>query len=223
MGASMLVDYDFESGASASTNAAGITGGGFSSNGLNLVQRYDRSGDANMGSQVFAAQSFQAQGTVGGTQDYFEFSISADAGKSFSVESLVFDSVYWKQSGQTYHAIGTYQLASSADNYTTVLGTFNQDQHWDLASPAGQNKYTSSAIWKNMTFDLWGTNLDGQEFSDLTFRLYVSCTNATNSSKSSGRRTGFDNMTVMGAVVPEPSSSALLGLGGLALALRRRK
>ncbi len=34
---------------------------------------------------------------------------------------------------------------------------------------------------------------------------------------------GFDNFTVDGTAVPEPSSTALLGLGGLALILRRRK
>jgi len=33
----------------------------------------------------------------------------------------------------------------------------------------------------------------------------------------------FDNVVVNGEVVPEPASSALLGLGGLALILRRRK
>ena len=34
---------------------------------------------------------------------------------------------------------------------------------------------------------------------------------------------GFDNITLDVAAVPEPSSAALLGLGGLALILRRRK
>jgi hypothetical protein len=33
----------------------------------------------------------------------------------------------------------------------------------------------------------------------------------------------FDNLTITGTAVPEPTTTALLGLGGLALILRRRK
>lgn len=39
----------------------------------------------------------------------------------------------------------------------------------------------------------------------------------------SGNNLGLDSITLNGTAVPEPSSSALLGLGGLALLLHRRK
>ncbi len=42
-------------------------------------------------------------------------------------------------------------------------------------------------------------------------------------SQDSGGLAGLDNIRITAAPVPEPSSAALLGLGGLALILRRRK
>ncbi|MGB1260295.1 MAG: PEP-CTERM sorting domain-containing protein, partial [Akkermansiaceae bacterium] len=44
-----------------------------------------------------------------------------------------------------------------------------------------------------------------------------------NNSKSTNGIVGTYNLAVSGTAVPEPTSSALLGLGGLALILRRRK
>ena len=65
--------------------------------------------------------------------------------------------------------------------------------------------------------NLSGANLSGADLSGARFQntLYDSSTTFDN---------GFNPTTVTGLVlVPEPSSTALLGLGGLALMLRRRR
>ena len=65
--------------------------------------------------------------------------------------------------------------------------------------------------------NLSGANLSGAELDGARFQntLYDSSTTFDN---------GFNPTTVTGLVlVPEPSSTALLGLGGLALMLRRRR
>ena len=63
------------------------------------------------------------------------------------------------------------------------------------------------------TSDFWVGSNDGG------FRIFL----ADNSRNSSGFNLALQSVTVESNVIPEPSSIALLGLGGLALIRRRRK
>lgn len=77
---------------------------------------------------------------------------------------------------------------------------------------------------KNISFDLSGIaplqGFSGQAF----FQIDPVNTTGGNQNGVQSQRAGFvDNVTLNGTAVPEPSSTALLGLGGLALILRRRK
>ena len=222
--AATLVSYDFETDLSPSTQVAGMSGSAWSSSGLNLVGAYDWTADPIFNTNVFAAQCFEASAdSTTWADDYFEFTVSADAGGKFTVDSIVFDSVYKKVSGASYFATGTYNLLSSDDNYTASLAIFDQNLNWATALPAASNRYSASVIWNDVTMDLTGTSLAGKEFDSLTFRLYVKCANDTNSDKAAGRRTGFDDIQVVGAVVPEPATMSLLVLGGMAMLKRRKK
>ena len=77
--------------------------------------------------------------------------------------------------------------------------------------------YNSGATIKTQNYDLTGTSLSaGTEYT-----ITVTSANML----GGGAYAVYDGITLEGNVsaVPEPSASALLGLGGLALILRRRK
>ena len=65
------------------------------------------------------------------------------------------------------------------------------------------------------SIDLIGNTLA----ANTTFTLFVQAGDAT----TDGNNFGFDAITLSGTIVPEPSSSLLLGLSGLALLARRRR
>ena len=54
-------------------------------------------------------------------------------------------------------------------------------------------------------------------------RVRITVTDNYSGTSAGGDRVGLAEIAFQGTVVPEPSSTALLGLGGLALILRRRK
>ncbi|MBK1831716.1 PEP-CTERM sorting domain-containing protein [Verrucomicrobiaceae bacterium R5-34] len=85
-----------------------------------------------------------------------------------------------------------------------------------------------SLTYSDSSFDLSTTSKSGTVYSTTALSNYDSGTYsdiATIRLTSIGTNYGvyLDNIVVEGTVVPEPSSAALLGLGGLALILRRRK
>ena len=57
----------------------------------------------------------------------------------------------------------------------------------------------------------------------VTIGFFYESTSATNTSANPGRLYNLDNIVVNGEIVPEPSSSALIGLGGLVILSRRRR
>ncbi|MBT8043527.1 MAG: PEP-CTERM sorting domain-containing protein [Verrucomicrobiae bacterium] len=77
---------------------------------------------------------------------------------------------------------------------------------------------------KRDTSSNYTLSIDGPNFSSLTLANSATAINEIrvfNNTSGSGNDVLFDNFNVI--AVPEPSSAALLGLGGLALILRRRK
>ena len=108
--------------------------------------------------------------------------------------------------------VGGLHAATLTDNDNTnftVTGEIN------LAAPhlSGADLFGANLSGANLS----GANLSGAELDGARFQntLYDSSTTFDN---------GFNPTTETGLVlVPEPSSTALLGLGGLALMLRRRR
>ncbi|NWK57334.1 PEP-CTERM sorting domain-containing protein [Verrucomicrobiaceae bacterium N1E253] len=110
---------------------------------------------------------------------------------------------------------GQRELATSSD----ISGT-RDNTHNNLWSENGDGKTINlslAAAGYTLTGDGGTTNLAGSYFAsgDLA--------SIKIEAKGSKALWGIDNISVAGTVVPEPSSTALLGLGGIALILRRRK
>ncbi len=117
-------------------------------------------------------------------------------------------------------------------NITQGSGTGNQDApgenglEWELTSitpvgsgvppTSGSHLMTAGFASYNHVINLSGlTNLNG---TSITFTL----TDTTGNENNNFNRTFFDNVTVTGTVIPEPSTALLGGLSSLLLLRRRR-
>ena len=160
--------------------------------------------DGGGGNAIIGTQ-FGATGSASGSPNsnfgnadeagaYFSFTVTPNAGKQISYESLSF---YY---GTHSNGSGEYGLryVDGANAEVTVVSTGSDPRF------AGVNLYT--------------INLGGFTSSDtVEWRIYLS-----SSSDTVGQR--FDDITLNATVsdIPEPGSLALLGLGGLCLIRRRR-
>ncbi len=143
----------------------------------------------------FAASSWS--GSSPGT-NYFEFTITPDAGFVFSTTSISFD-YRATTTGPT-----TLAIRSSADSYATQLGSFT--------TTADSNWYASGVV---------GTALSNLTVAT-TFRIYGF------GASSGGGTLRVDNVALGGSVsvspVPEPATFALFGgITSLGLAAFRRR
>jgi len=114
----------------------------------------------------------------------------------------------------------------------TFIGTSTNSFNWstiDTEGATGEYTFASGLVLdssKLYTFRFSSTTSDGS--LDIAARVQVTQPNALEgtmlNTAGAPADTGFDpRLTVTAQAVPEPSSAALLGLGGLALILRRRK
>ena len=140
--------------------------------------------------------------------DYLEFSITVEAGKTVELSTLDFV-VY---GNHTSKAADEWALFTSYDAFTSTPGAS------DAIATSDGSFAGFLGPWKDQSHDFTGTTLTaGQTFS---IRLYMY--GATNAAGAQGI-SGFDEFSLTS--VPEPSSFALLG-GLLALGhvmVRRRR
>ena len=142
--------------------------------------------------------------------DYFSFIIDPDApGAVMSLTSLDLNYGYTRAGGFDGKTF-TAELLTSIDGFTASDSVALQSVSTD--PPTATPSYTS-----------WSIDLSGPSFQNITtateFRFYLY--DDTSDSNTIHR---LDDIVLNGIVtVPEPSSTALVGLGGLALMLRRKR
>ena len=145
-----------------------------------------------------------ASGTAG-ELNLKNFHITAAPGRGFFTFTLTADA------GQT---IDVTSLTMSS--YRNGGGAPSQLQWHVSVDGATEEEYGTEQVGQTGGFatDTFTESITGATTVKFAFRL----DNATGNGNIH-----FNDIQVNGAVVPEPSSAALLGLGGLALILRRRK
>lgn len=113
-------------------------------------------------------------------------------------------------------------------SFQTVALNF-QWNNGDGGAPAGLNnpgdqQWGGDVQGGNATFTVSSDILSGLSNGAHTLEVFSSITtNGTDAAVTIFNNNGGSNYSATFTVVPEPSSAALLGLGGLALILRRRK
>lgn len=136
--------------------------------------------------------------------DYIEFTITATAGSTLDLTTLTFDFA------RAIRGTNDFAVLTDVDTFASYVALEDQAAGTGLLTDAdaAQSVDLSAAAYQGL--------------SDITFRIVFDDRQANSGGASASI---IDNIIVNGTVVPipEPSSTALLGLGGLALILRRRK
>ncbi|MGB2351812.1 MAG: PEP-CTERM sorting domain-containing protein [Akkermansiaceae bacterium] len=217
--AAVIAEYDFNTDLNASTEDANVTAGAFTSGaGISGAGESGRSGTTN---SLFALASATSTTTLSvgdaiSADDYFSVTIGVDSGYYMNLDSFTLDFGYTRNGALFGDKDLKAYIFSSADGFVDagdILG--------DLTNTAtvSNNSVQYPGGSPNLTVDL-STFDYVWSGGEIEFRIYLSDT-----TNSNGYIHRIDNVTLNGtvAVVPEPSSTALLGLGGLAVLLRRKR
>ena len=213
-----IAEYTFTSGSTASTGPlgsnigfeAGITGSSTAGDELSIH------GGQTAGSQNSGPDYDDVDQDRIATANWVTFTIAVSATQEIDLTSLDFD---YTEIDPAAFLLGVY---TSKTGLTTG---FTEGDHllgiFDATTTAGPLPNTTFTDNNNTSVNLSGiTELQGLTDETVEFRFLLG-----DSSGSSSRIHVLDDIVLNGTVtaVPEPSSTALLGLGGLALILRRRK
>ena len=136
---------------------------------------------------------------------YFSFTVSADAGNILDLDNLTFDTL---DGGVA--AAQDFAVRSSLDGFAANL---------DLLD--GMGGIIAGGIGDISTAA--DVDLSGSQFDSVTtveFRIYL---DNREQDGNAGSGTGIDNLILNGEVVPEPSTALLSAFAGLGLLARRRR
>lgn len=215
--AAVIVQYNFDTDLNASTADANITAGTVTS-GAGISGDSGRSGFTD---SLFALASATSTtsisvGTAIAADDYFSVTIGADSGYYMDLDSITLDYGYTNNSGP----FGTKDLKAYVfSSFTGFVDAGDILGSEVIETTVDNNSLQYPGGSPSLTVDLsaYGYVWSG---GAIEFRIYLA--DDTNNSAYVHR---IDNVTLNGivAAVPEPSSTALLGLGSLALMLRRKR
>ena len=228
--AAVLVQYTFSTGTDSAANAtfsattsfantthssitagAGITIQTLGTNTasgtyVTTTNTISNTGGAAADYTVFAPVGF-AETTIAdavANNDYFQFTLEADGAFELDLSSIYFDAASGGDSSSTRQ----FQLRYSTDGFTThtALAT-------ETASPITGSIAPFQSNWLRYTYSLASL----PDTSDtVTFRIYGTTGHAV-------RQIRFDNLTVEGSVIPEPSTYVLLSAGLAMIVILRRR
>ena len=134
--------------------------------------------------------------------DYHTFTLTNDSLFDYTIDEIHFDFMSNNQGGT--HALKIYTGTGNTGTLLSTVGTY------DGAGQGGDGLNSGTfSNYADKTRTIGATIAAG---SSLTYTIY-----------SETKAIDIDNVAFSGTAVPEPSSTALLGLGGFALILRRRK
>ena len=217
--AALIAQYDFDNGLAASTSDANVTANTFTSGAG--ISGAGESGWSSSTDTLFAKTSATTTtslivGTAISADDYLSVTIGVDSGYYMDLDSFTLDYGYTNDSGPFGAKNLKAYIFSSVDGFVDA-GDILTDRTNSTTVTDNSVQFPGSS--PNMTVDLSVYNYVWSG-GEIEFRIYLA--DDTNTSAYVHR---IDNVTLNGivAVVPEPSSTALLGLGGLAVLLRRKR
>ena len=125
--------------------------------------------------------------------------------------------------GETSLTIG-FDLKENTANYVLAL---QYSSSADFTSPVEIARFeglgaNALGTWVAKSYTLTD-GVDGITFTDDAYIMIRKLSVGGTNGGANNTFHVFDNISITSAAVPEPSSTALLGLGGLALMMRRRK
>lgn len=159
--------------------------------------------DANIGSPA----------TIDGVTFAWNATGTWSGGSANNVENGYIDDA----SDMTITGIATW-LAANGDNQYTVQIINATDTNNGFQGAELRDTNASGTVLGTLS----NANLDAGA-SDTSGQLTASTLFIDHTAGGAGTRSGVAGIIITSSTVPEPSSTALLGLGGLALILRRRK
>lgn len=227
--AALLAVYELTAGSAAATDTDGadlITFSALNFNDFNAVDV--TTDDMGVTQDFIQVNGFEDTGsnnnyTTNLTQataadSYFSFTVTNNSGLALQLDTFSVDTAY------TNSFRAGYGLFSSADGFDAIAADLIASRE-TTTNFASFDEASTTQETDLLTLSGAGANVASTDFlladgDSLTFFLVGS-----QNSSSDTRSWEFDNISISGTTipVPEPSSTALLGLGGLALLLRRRK
>lgn len=221
-GAATIADYDFQSSDFSSSDSeinstaadliAGISGLGSSNIGTTFQD--GEAFETGTTSPALAVKYSAAGATLSQPRANLQEAIDNDRYLSFTITPLASQQIEF-----TTLSLALGKSSSGADINVSLLSDLSADP--DFTSDSDEIDSTKTASVSNFTANLsFDLSSLATVNSATEFRLYFHTTASTGSHDFS-----VDDIVLSGDVtpIPEPSTTALFGLGGLALILRRRK